>query len=315
VKRGLVLAVLAALAWPGSASGSFTFGDRNVRDPTLKVDRGGVALVTYATQAGAVRHVLAWGAVNAVAHPAAASAVQRRFLVDYSGGWRSRHDSRYWKTLRSACLPYSGPRLPFFVAGCTAPDGSYWALQRWRRNLPVRGYAPWTAAQRAVELQLSHWSGPLPVLDATMAWTYGGTLQGVFGRLLYRGQPVYGRRSPSSAVTDPWAREVSIDTFDSSFGSGWKHVTQIDTHTVDGGFCYSFVPQPPPAGYPSSATHGNGLGTRIRLEAIGPGVTPIVQWVGKRLEGPFSPARNGAARRHFDAILGGDHDCGPERPS
>ena len=316
MRRGLVVAALAAmLVAPGRAYGSFAFGDHDVRNPRLEVDRAGVALVTYATQAGAVRHVLAWGAVDAAPHPTEPPVAQQRFRIDYSGGWKSRRDAAFWKTFRNACRPYGGPPLPFFVAGCTAPDGSYWALQSWQRDLPMRGYAPWTAAQKAFELHLSHWREPLPLLDATMAWMYGGVLQGVFGQLLYRGQPVYGTRSPSAAVVDPFGRNVSIDTFDSSFGPGWRHVTQITTHAGDGGFCYSFVPQPPPAGYPGTATHGDGLGDRIRLDAVGPGVTPIVQWVGTRLSGPFSAAANAAARRRFDAILGGDHHCAPERPS
>src|SRR5581483_9035745 len=136
-----------------------------------------------------------------------------------------------------------------------------------------------------------------------------GAQQGLFGQFLYRGQPVYGTRSTSSSVSDPWGRNVSIDTYDSSYGSGWRHATQISTHTGDGGFCYTFVPQPPPAGYPSNDPHGNGLGSRLRAVAMGPGVTPVVQWTGSRLSGSFDAAANAAARSHFDAILGGDGHC------
>ena len=32
--------------------------------------------------------------------------------------------------------------LVWLVAACRAPDGSYWALQRWQRLLPMRGIAP-----------------------------------------------------------------------------------------------------------------------------------------------------------------------------
>jgi hypothetical protein len=148
-----------------------------------------------------------------------------------------------------------------------------------------------------------------------MAWTYNGSQQGILGRLTYRGQPVYGTRSPSARVSDPWARNVSIDSFDSSFGPGWKHVTQIGTHRGNGGFCYTFVPQPPPASYPGRDTHGNGLGKRIRISVTGPGVTPVVQWVGDRLEGSFDSRKNASARELFDRILGSDRHCAPERPS
>jgi hypothetical protein len=313
--RVIGVALAAAFLAPAGAHASYIFGDRGVRSPTLKVNKQGVALVTYRTQSGLSRHILAWGAINAVAHPQSPQVAQQAFKIDYSGGWKSRHNPSYWKTFKNACRRYDGPALPFFVAGCKAPDGSYWALQSWQRNLPMRGYDPWLPAQSAYELHLSHWSQPLPVLDVTMAWTYQSQQQGFFGRLLYQGEPVYGTRSPSASVNDSWARNVSIDTLDSSYGPGWKHATQVNTHPVNGGFCYTFVPQAPPHGYPSRDPHGNGLGTQIRIEAMGPGVTPIVAWVGKRLPAQVDPAANAASRAHFDAILGGDRHCAPERPS
>jgi len=39
-------------------------------------------------------------------------------------------------------------------------------------------------------------------------------------------------------------------------------VNAIATHTGDGGFCYSFVRQAPPAGHPSDRPNGNELGKR-----------------------------------------------------
>jgi hypothetical protein len=176
----------------------------------------------------------------------------------------------------------------------------------------MRGFDPWTDAQKAVELHLSHWSGDLPVLEIYRHWTYGGTQQGFFGRLLYQGQPVYGTRSASAAVGDPWARNVYIDVYDSDYGSGWKHDTAISTHPASGGFCYSFVPQAPPAGYPSTQPHGNGLGEQYRVSVMGPGVTPIVQWAGPRL-GAYDPGAQAQATQAFDQILGGDRHCAPER--
>jgi hypothetical protein len=302
--RAVLLCALA-LALPTTAGASLILGDRDVSAPALAVNENGVALVSYRSPAGLVRHVLVRGAVNGVANPALA-ARQRAFQVDYSGGAGS------WRAFRDACRRYDGPRLPFFVAGCTAPDGSYWALQRWQRNLPVRGIAPWTAAQRAVELHVSHWSGPLPVLEIDRHWTYSRTHQGFFGRLTYLGNPVFGTRTASARVVDPFARNISIDTFDSSFGSGWRHDTAIATHTGNGGFCYSFVPQPLPPGYPETGSRGDGLGTQFRVSVIGPGVLPIVQWVGPTLTG-FDPTAQAAATRRFDELLGTDRHCVPER--
>jgi hypothetical protein len=306
-----VCIVALALGLPVAATGA-SFGDLSVRNPTLKVNASGIALVEYTTSAGLRRHVLVWGAVNGLPNPVGQRVAQQRFRLDYSGGWKSRGNPRYWRTLANACGRYDGPRLPFFVTGCTAPDGSHWALQAWRRNLPMRGFAPWTDKQRGVELHVSHWSGRLPVLQVYRHWTYGRTLQGIFGRLLYRGRPVYGTRTASATVRDEWARNVSIDTFDSDYGPGWKHDTAIATHPGNGGFCYSFVRQAPPAGYPSSEPNGNGLGKRHRVSVIGPGVTPIVQVTVPRLT-QFDAAAQRAATARFDAILGGDRHCARER--
>jgi hypothetical protein len=305
---GVVIACTAA-----GATSSTLLGDRNVSNATLAVDKKGTtALVTYTTETGQTRHVLAWGAVNGIPHATATDTSQVQFSFDYSGGWKSQHNANYWKTFKNACSPYDGPALPFLVTACDAPDGSYWALQAWQRNLPMRGFDPWTPAQKAVELHLSHWSGPLPVLEIYQHWTYGGVQQGFFGRLTYLGQPVYGTRTPSATVADAWARNIYIDVFNSDYGSGWKHDTAIATHPGNGGFCYTFVPQAPPAGYPSTKPHGNGLGERYRIVVAGPGVTPIVQWEGAKL-GSFNASVNAQATSMFDQILGGDAHCAPER--
>ena len=302
---------MLALSAPGAAAGAI-FGDLSVRNPTLKVNAGGTALVEYTTAAGVRRHILVWGAINGVAHPTDPPTPQARFNMDYSGGWKSRKNPSYWKTIRNACRRYDGPALPFFVVGCKAPDGSYWALQSWQRNLPMRGFAPWTDKQRGVELHVSHWSGELPRLEVYRHWTYNRSAQGVFGRLLYRGEPVHGTRTPSATVRDEFARNVYIGTFNSDYGPGWKHDTAINTHPGSGGFCYTFVPQAPPAGYPSSQPHGNGLGTQDRISVIGPGVTPIVQWVGNKLTS-FDANAQAQATQAFDSILGSDKHCAPER--
>ncbi len=310
LKLAVAICATVAVCLPGTATGTI-LGGSNVRNPTLKVNARGVALVEYSTEAKR-RHVLVWGAIDGIPHPTATGSTQRSFAIDYSGGWKSRRDPRYWRQFRNACGPYDGPTLPFFVAGCRAPDGSYWALQAWRRNLPMRGFAPWTAKQREVELHVSHWRGPLPRLQVFRHWTYGRSHQGIFGRFLYRGRPVYGTRTPSAGVQDEWARNISIDTLDSDYGPGWKHDTAIATHPGSGGFCYSFARQAPPHGYPSSNPNGNGLGRLHRLSAIGPGVTPIVQVTVPRLTG-FDPAAQREATRRFDEILGGDEHCARER--
>lgn len=303
-----VLAVAASL--PSAAGASNLLSDPNPVHPTLEVNAQGIALVSYGREKGGTRHVLAWGAINAVANPD--DGPQQKFQLDYSGGWKSRHDANYWKTFKNVCKTYAGPKLPFFTAGCTAPDGSHWALQSWQRNLPMRGFAPWTAQQRAFELHISHWSGELPTLEIYRHWTYGASHQGFFGRLLYDGRPVFGTRSSSASVADPWARNIYIDVYDSDFGPGWRHDTAIGTHPKNGGFCFTFVPQAPPKGYPSDKPHGNGLGERYRISVMGPGVTPIVQWEGAKLT-RFDASAQAQATQAFDQILAGDAHCAPER--
>ena len=152
----------------------------------------------------------------------------------------------------------------------------------------------------------------VPVLQIYRHWTYGGTLQGFFGRVTYLGQPVYGARTASAAVNDTWARNIYIDAFDSDFGPGWMHDTAISTHPGSGGFCFTFVRQAPPPGYPSTKPNGNGLGKRYRISAVGPGVTPIVQWQAPSLT-THDPEQEQAATQAFDRILGNDVHCAAER--
>ena len=307
--------VLVVAWWfPVQAVASMTVGAAASRDASLEVNGDGVALVEFRQRGGGERHVLVWGAINALSHPADSSSVQQAFKLDYSGGWKSRHDPRYWRRFKNVCGAYDGPALPLLVAACKAPDGTYWALQMWQRKLPMRGFAPWTASQKENEVQVSHWSGALPLLEVYRDWTYGHTKQGFFGRLTYDDQPVYGTRSPSARIGDRWARNIYIDTFNSDYGKGWRHDTAITTHSPSGGFCYTFVAQRPPAGYPSEKPNGNGLGKKYRITVMGPGVTPIVRWEGMSL-GKFDSGLQSDAASRFEQILGDDEHCAPERPA
>lgn len=313
MKKAVCVGVLLAAWWfPAPAVASTMVGAAATREARLRVNADGVALVEYRTRGGGERHVLVWGAIDALAHPTDASSTQQAFQVDYSGGWKSRHEAGYWRTFENACGGYDGPPLPLLVAACKAPDGSYWALQVWQRKLPMRGFPPWTAAQREHEVHVSHWSGVLPLLEVYRHWTYGRAKQGFFGRLTYGDEPVYGTRSPSARIGDRWARNVYIDTFNSDYGKGWRHDTAITTHSRSGGFCYTFVAQAPPKGYPSGKPNGTGLGTKYRVTVMGPGVTPIVRWQGRKLAG-FDPELQSEAANAFDQILGDDKHCAPER--
>ena len=296
VRRPVALLLLSALvagfaaAVPAPAFASQLI-DRNASHVQLAVDRKGEALITYRSR-GVLRHVLAWGAVNAIAPSPDRSQV--RLSLDYAGGWGKVHRD-VWKTFRNACGPYTGPALAWSVAACTAPDGSSWALQTWQRGLPNFGRRP-TGSQGAWELRLSHWTGALPDLRIQLNWAYR-RFDHLFGTFSYDGSMVYGFRStPGGMPLDSFGRNVYLDTYDSAYGAGWKRENSFLTHRGPGAFCYGFYPH---GGHPA------GRGARYRATVEGPGVTPDVMWQGVapgRFDATAQKAANEALRRLGDRL-------------
>jgi hypothetical protein len=310
--KALALAgAVAALVLAPPAAASQPLGDLNVTGLTLAVNANGKALIRYRREDGRPRAVLVWGAIDA--RPPSPSVPQVAFRFDYSGGLRSLGHFAA-PTFEDRCTAYDGPPLPFLVAACKAPDGTYWAVQAWRRLLPMRGFAPWLPEQGKLEFHVSHWSGPLATLEVSQNWTYGGQWQGLFGRLTYRDRPVYGFKTPSATRRgDGYARYVYFDAHDSVYGPGWRHDAGKVLHLGNGAFCYSFVPQVPPPGYPDRRPRGPAIGDEHRVTVMGPGVTPDVQWVGPPL-GPYDPARDSAFNALFDRLVGpNDRVCTNER--
>jgi hypothetical protein len=249
-----LLALVAALAAVPLAQASFIV-DRNASGVVLRVS-GGTAIVNYRTR-GLTRSVTLSGAVNARLPSAAA---QVSFNVRYGYGRKSG----------GSCGAYDGPALPYVVAACKAPDGSYWALQSWQRLIPNYG-----GGSAAAELSASHWTGELPKLEVWLDWKYA-KWQHLFGRLSYAGKPVYGFRSTSRGnPLDSHGRNLYLDTLDSSYGGGWRRENSFLAHNPTGVFCYGFFPH---RGSP-------GVGSQYRLTVQGPGVTPIVSWTGTALGG------------------------------
>jgi hypothetical protein len=270
--------------------------DRNATGIHLAVNAKGEALVTY-TAAGKLKHVLVWGAVNAIAPTP--SGKQVAFSLDYAGGYGKYHTD-YWKTFGSSCPAYTGPTLAWFVTACTAPDGSYWALQAWQRALPDYGVTP-SAAESVMELHLSHWKGPLPVLMIKTDWAYK-KYDHMYGSFVYNGSGVYGfHATPSGQPQDTFGRNLYVDTFDSAYGSGWKRENSFLTHKTNGTFCYGFFPH---------GSHPAGNGTQYRATIVGPGVTPDVMWQGPA-PGTYSATAEDAAnldqRTNFS-----DPSCTPQ---
>lgn len=290
----LAFAAVAATACLAQGASASQLIDRNARDVSLAVNARGEALVTYRVGSH-VRHVLAWGALNAIAPTQARPQV--KFRLDYAGGW-GKYRRDYWKTFRNSCRPYDGPALAWFVAACKAPDGSYWALQAWQRGLPDYGVKPSTA-QAAWELRLSHWRGPLPVLSISVDWAYR-RFDKLFGTFTYLGQPVYGFHATSAgSPLDSFGRNVYVDTFDSAYGPGWRRDNSFLTHSGRGSFCYGFYPH---GGRPA------GKGLRYRATVEGPGVTPDVTWQGNA-PGVFDASAHRAASRELTALR--DPQCRP----
>ena len=276
VRLFATLAILTVvLAAPGTARASEKLTD-NASRVVLKVDNGGHAVVSF-TRAGRRMHPVVWGAVNA-RHPNQA-VPQVSFKIDYSGGYMRFHRP-LWKTIVNRCRRYDGPRLPFLVAACKAPDGSYWALQQFRRLLPNLGIAPWLRWQRARELHISHWTGDVARLDVYADWVMSARWHELFGRLTYRGHPVYGfRATRSGAPLDGYGRLIYLDVFNSALGRGWKRENSFLAGRPNGRFCYLFVPRDRYRGYPPGPRRPAANGERYRVTAGGPGVTPFVQRV------------------------------------
>lgn len=307
----VVAAVLAALVLVPAAAASQPLGDLSVSDLKLAVNAHGTALLSYRREDGRRRDVLVWGAITA--RPPSRTVPQVAFRFDYSGGLSSL-GHRAAPGFVDRCAPYDGPPLVFLVTACKAPDGSYWAVQAWQRLLPMRGFAPWLPEQGKLEFHVSHWSGPLARLQVSQNWTYGGRWQGLFGRLTYDGEPVYGFKTPSATKRgDAYARYAYIDAHNSVYGPGWRHDAGKVLHLGNGAFCYSFVPQVPPPGYPDRNPRGPAIGDAHRVTIMGPGVTPDVQWVGPSL-GPYDAARDAGFNALFDQLVGpNDKVCTNER--
>ncbi len=307
---GVFAALLVALTAAGGADASQLI-DRNATGVRLAVNARGEALLTYRV-GGTYRHVLAWGAINA-RHPTSGKR-QVRFKWDYSGR------GRYWLTFRNQCRRYDGPKLAFFVTACAAPDGSYWALQAWQAPLPDLGMTPWLPVQRAWELHLSHWSGPIAHLEAWTDWVYAARYHEVFGRVSYDGQPVHGFTATRRGnPTDGYGRLVYLDTLNSRYGKGWWRENSFLAHNPTGLFCYGFLRYDPTKGYPHprgfpSTPRGPGNGEQYRLTVNGPGVTPDVSITipGLHDYDPNNPADVAYERQQnafLDSIIGVDKQC------
>jgi hypothetical protein len=268
---------------------------RDATNVQLQVDRSGRALVSYRV-GGRPRHVLAWGAINAI-HPTE-ERPQVAFRVDYSGGWRS-FGRTLWRGFRNSCRP-ARVQLAWLVTACRAADGSFWALQSWQRGLRNYGM-PSTGTRDDWELRLAHWRGPIPRLEVGIGWAYG-RFHSLYGRYTWRGLGVHGFAStPAGVPLDTFGRNLYLDTLDSAYGPGWHRENGFLSHRGTGGFCYGLYP------------HGDrpsGMGVRYRLSVSGPGVLPDVSWEGTPPE-RYERDYDHASDRKQAELLAEDRLCRP----
>jgi hypothetical protein len=266
--RACVLALIA-FAFAGDAAASELIG-RDGGRAALHVNAAGQAHVSW-SEDGATRHLVAANAINA--RPPSTGVPQVSFRLRYGPG-----------SIRGGgCGRYDGPPLAWLAVACKAPDGSYWALQRWQRLKPNYG-----GRRGNWELRLSHWSGPLPVLRLWTDWAYR-RFDHLYGQYSYQGRAVHGfSATAQGSPRDDYGRNLYVDTLDSRYGSGWRRENSFLAQRPNGAFCYGFYP------------HGSrppGKGTHYRATVIGPGVTPDVMWEGDA-PGPFSVHRERQANAH-----------------
>ena len=266
----------AAAVMADGASASELIG-REAGRAALQVNGAGRAHVAW-SEGGSTRHLVAWGAVNARAPRPGVRQVS----------FRLRYGAR--SIPGGGCGRYDGPPLAWLVAACKAPDGSYWALQRWARL--KRNYG---GRRGGWELRLSHWSGPLPRLELWTDWAYR-RFDHLYGRFTYRGEPVHGfRATPRGNPLDDFGRNIFVDTLNSRYGSGWRRENSFLAQRPNGAFCYGFYPH---------ASRPSGEGTHYRATVIGPGVTPDVVWEGDA-PGSFSLPRERQANAHQRRLFAG----------
>jgi hypothetical protein len=274
--RRLVLASVVTLAVAAPAAHASQLIGRNATGVRITVNQG-QALVTFRS-GGTAKHVLASGAVNA--RPPSQSVPQVKFKVDYSGrGFKG-----------GTCKPYTGPALDYMVAACDGPDGSHWMAQSWPQPLPDLGFTPWKATQRAMWLELSHWTGEVPELTVGQDWVYSGRFREIYGQLKFLGVPVYGFKTTRFGVPlGGYGTLIYLDVLNApAYGPGWHRENSFVPHKGSGGFCYGFYSFDPTKGgyqHPAGATgrRGPGVGDQYRLIAHGPGVAPNVTWTGPAL--------------------------------
>jgi hypothetical protein len=196
-----IWATTAAVAVSASLLGA-TEADASVKiawaakNPNLRVSVRGAAEVSWTTRTGVRRH----------ARVAASGAL--------------RYGARLGRP--NVAARTGAVRLPLKAMVWRTPDGTFWALQQWRR---LRGYP--------VELRFSRWRGA-PTRLTLQAVCCKWRSERIRGRASFHGKPIYGFfNTPAGVPLDKFGRNVYLDTF--RYGK-WRRMMGILTHRYDGSY-------------------------------------------------------------------------------
>ena len=252
--------------------------------------------------------VLAWGAINA-RHPSP-DRPQVAFRVDYSGGWGA-YRKPVSRGFTSVCRAYAGPPLAWFVAGCTMPDGSHWALQAWQRGLPNLGLDPWKPLQASWELRLSRWSGELPRLELSTNWAYSQAVRPPLRaphvpRPAGLRVPRVGRRRPGRRLRpEHLRRHVQL-----GLRAGLEAGEQLPLAPRYGRLLLRLLPARPVPGLPGRRAPSGREGRALPGDRRRPGRAPRRD-VGRAAPGAYDEALDRQLADAQRALYGADTRCKP----
>ena len=202
LSSGAALSAVAFCVGAPSARASIKIA-ADVREAALRVDTSGDAEVSWTSASG-----------------------DRGSLVVYRDG-----SLRYGATLAGPDVSRATGTvsIPWAVTVRRTADGSFYALQSWRR-----------LAGGPVELRLSRWKGaPTKLTLRTVCCKWGH--ENVEGGASFHGTPIFGQRvTAQGAPLDPYGRNVYLDSFRAGH---WLRMMGILTHTSTGTFTLWIRPE------------------------------------------------------------------------
>jgi hypothetical protein len=160
---------------------------------------------------------------NAEVRWTAADGTQHTLLVGHDGSLR------YGGLSGSDVSHPSGVSIPWAVVVRQTPDGSFYALQAWRR-----------LDTGPVELRFSRWQGePTKLTLSTVCCKWGH--ENVVGAASFHGRPIYGFKATRQGdPLDPYGRNVYLDSYR---GGQWQRMMGILTHRPTGSFSLWIRPE------------------------------------------------------------------------